>query len=538
VLQHEATLDFGGVPPGATGSAEVRLANQGDGTCSISGVRLEGCGQEFGQGPGFDAAVVPPGGILSIPVTFRPASVATRTCDLAFDVTDPAEPQRRVSLQGYGDPACLSIQPTALGFALDAAGCGTDESTVAVSNGCGATLQLDSLSLDGPAFLLLSRPPLPVTLAPLESVPVVVGYRPAAPGNHAGTLELGFAGPLRLTRPLAGTAGEGTWRMDHFAQAPPPKVDFLFVIDNGTSMADEASQVVRNLRPFLAELAAQGLDWHVGVTTTGLEPGGECPGGVGGGEDGRLFPVDRSSARVLAPGTPAVETAWEANLQVGACREGPNQVFEAALRALTPPVASDVDDPRHPEPDDGNAGFLRPDAHLSVVAVTDRDDASPRSVGFYRDAFRALKGLDHPERFHFHAFAGGRNGCQREGLGSAEPADRLLSLLEETFDPGVFQSICEPDWSGSVRDSAALPFAFETCWWLTAVPADVDGDGAITDDDGELAVTVDGEPTPSTGAPDRQVWLYSPELNGICFAPRDVPEPGASIDIRYRLPCE
>jgi hypothetical protein len=89
-----------------------------------------------------------------------------------------------------------------------------------------------------------------------------------------------------------------------------------------------------------------------------------------------------------------------------------------------------------------------------------------------------------------------------------------------------------------VRDSAALPFRFETCWWLTDVPADVDGDGAITDDDGELEVRVDGEPTPSSGAPDRQVWLYSPELNGICFAPRDVPDPGASIDIRYRLPCE
>src|SRR5690606_14628226 len=55
--------------------------------------------------------------------------------------------------------------------------------------------------------------------------------------------------------------------------------------------------------------------------------------------------------------------------------------FHAALTALSPPLINEVKDSRpgltgHPSWNDGNAGFLRPDAALSIVVLTDEVEQS------------------------------------------------------------------------------------------------------------------------------------------------------------------
>jgi hypothetical protein len=537
-LGYPDAWDFGGVPPGMTALAQVPIANTGDGDCAIAAARLDGCGPEFGLDPAYGSATVPPDGIARIPVTFRPeVGTGEAACALVFDAPGSNPSHHAISLVGHADTSCLTVEPRALAFDLGIAGCGTAEGTVRVANGCGAPLVLEGLSLRDAGFFVRSQPTFPWTLLPGTWMDVVVGYRPQAPGAQAGTLELAVRGLDPVAVALSGQAGEAAWRTDHFVQEPLPQVDLLFVIDNGLSMAEQQAVLRSNLLGLLSYLQLQHIDWQFGVTTTGLAPGGDCPGGVGGGEDGRLFPVVGGGPRVWTPATPNLEAVVAENLAVGACRDGPNEPLEAALRAVTSPVATSADDPRHPEPADGNLGFLRPDAMLEVMAITDRRDTSPGSANYYKNGFLALKGFDHPERFVFHAVTGDREtGCTRAGTATAEPGDTLIDMVEATGG-GVFASICDPDWSEAFREMSSRPFDPQVCFVLTDRPADSNLNGSITDTEGELEVRVNGAIARSRGPQGQAFWTYDLSRNAVCFNPLALPPPGAAIDVRYRLEC-
>jgi hypothetical protein len=535
-LVHPAELDFGRVPSGVTGAATLALANQGGTACTVSSIRLEGCEAAFGLD--VTAGSVPPGGTLAIPVSYQAEGTVSSTCSLSFDVDDPATGHRTVGLRAVSDPDCLTVGPRALDLGSIEAGCGTHQGEVRIENRCSVPVRLDELTLDAPGDFLLLAAPSPGTDVPAgSSVPIAVGYRPDTAGSAAGELRVGLGGLPPIAIALAGTSEAGVPVTDSFHIDERPKLDVLFVIDNGTGMAGLQERLADNLRPFLSFVQAQAIDFHLGVTTTGLEPGGDCPGGVGGGEDGRLFPVD-GAVRFVTPETPDLEARWTANFRVGACREGPNHALEAAVRALTPPVADSADDPRHPEENDGNAGFFRPEAHLSVVAITNRADTSPETPNYYYNALLALKGFRNTHLFNFHALTGDRaNGCERDDI-TAAPGDRLIDVVEKTAG-GEFQSICEPDWSDFLRDwwpatAAVWP---QSCMYLTAEPKDLTGDGEIREADGEVAVRIDGTPVHEIGPQGQRIWDYDADRVAVCFGPLAVPEPGSTIEIDYTPVC-
>ena len=538
VLRHAAGIDFGAVPPGFTAERELVLANEGDGPCTIADLRLDGCDPAFGLAVPFAPGVVEPGEELAIPVSFHAAGGQVPPCALVLEVPEGDPAGRTVWLSGTVDPDCLSVGPLSLDLGEVEPGCATGQADVTIDNRCGIPVRLDRLELEGDEdFLLLSAPPVPMDVAAGTQLPITIGFRPPAVGAHAGELHVGLAGFGPLAIPVVGVATERAWTTDTFQTPARPKVDLLFVIDNGTGMADDLESVRSNLSPVLSFAAAQDIDFHFGVTTTGLVPGGDCPGGVGGGEDGRLFPVVGSTDRVVTLDTPAMEAAWLANVQVGACRGGPNQVFEAAVRALTPPVENAADDPRHPEASDGNAGFLRPEAHLSVIAITDRDDESAQSANFYYNALQSLKGFRNTHLFNFHAVAGDpETGCQGADGRTASPADRLASLVNKT-DGGVFESFCRSDWEVAFREMSSAVHNWPQRFYLSSPPLDLNGNGVISDVDGELEVRMNGTLVPSRGPQGQAVWYYSVDEMALAFAPLATPGPETTIEVRYHAAC-
>ncbi len=536
-LVHAEAVDFGAVPPGVGGERELVLENRGDAGCDITGLRLEGCGGAFTVGGMPGTVGIPPGLRWPIVVGFRPTEEGEQACALAFDVDDPVLPLRTVVLRGRGEPGCLAVEPRELRFGPVAIGCGTGAAPVAVTNGCDVPVVLDEITLAGaPPFALADSPLLPLGLAAPGEASFEITYRPLEVGSHTGTLRLGFEGLDPVTIALSGLAEEAPWITDTFAIPPRPQIDILFVIDNGTGMAEHESGVLANLQTFLSFLQAHDLDFHVGVTTTGLEPGGDCPGGVGGGEDGRLFPVLGETVRFLTNETPDLESQWRANVSVGACRTGPNQVFEAAVRALTPPVVDAADDPRHDEPADGNAGFYRPDARLSVIAITDRDDDSPETPARYWSVLQGLKGYRNTHLFDFSAITGDPGtGCGSAGHGDASPGDRLVDLVGRT-DGGMFSSICEPDWIEVWSWGRAFNWP-RNCHYLSATPLDANGNGEILDTEGELEVRVNGALVASRDEEGQVYWEYDHLQQAVCFRPLALPEPGSAIEIGYRVGC-
>lgn len=317
---------------------------------------------------------------------------------------------------------------------------------------------------------------------------------------------------------------------DEFGPVPKRKLDVLWVIGNSKAMAPFVDRLASNLAGALAQLEMARVDYRLAVTTTGLDEGPECDGPVRGGEDGRFVPVDGSRPRILEPTTPDVAASWLQNIMVGACHES-SHPLEAAYRALSGPLAEFEKDPRHDTDwKDGNAGFLRPNAPLSIVIVTPKGDvAEPdRFPVEYLDLLREAKQTSMPVALS--AVTGPRlQGLPADCL--AEGGDTLISLTEDTR--GIALDICSLSADGS-EWYAFPPRAFERFppgYFLRRTPTDRNEDGVV--DELDLLVTVDGKKVAARTSDGRPVWTFDGRTNAIDFLPLYLPSPESIIRVTY-----
>jgi hypothetical protein len=533
-------LRFGNVDVGRSATLEVALRNRrSDAECLVVDLRLApGCDPSYSLPYGeSELYVLPMGGELRYPVRFEPLAYREEpyTCELTFDVTDSQNPHRSVPIHGVSREPCLDLQPDEVDFGPVQANCTPRRREVRVVNRCDTPLTIDAVTLgDGPSdeFHLLAAPPPGTTLPPFGSTPILLSYEPTDQGPDTGSLYVSVAGTAEpYLAILEGEESAGGVGLERFL-SESPKVDVLWVMDNSVTMGPLQEAFATNVASFLS--SAGPVDFQIGVTTTGLipsptptDPANACPGGVDGGEDGRLFPVDGSRPRILTPATPGLEATLAANLRVGLCHYE-EQAFEAALRAISPPLIVRCDDPRHPEPNDGNCGFLRRDAVLSLVFVSDEAEGSPQMIGHYENAFRALKGFENPDLLRVHAFSD--DDCPVPTSND----DRYRILAQATG--GSIHSSCPADFSGMLRELSRAVFRVETCFFLGGHPGDQNGDGSISDPD-ELSVRLDGQIVPSTGSGGEAIWHYDAGRNAICFEPDSTPVQGTDVEIAYRVAC-
>ncbi len=161
-----------------------------------------------------------------------------------------------------------------------------------------------------------------------------------------------------------------------------PKTDILFVVDDSGSMGEEQANLAQNFQTFIATLAASPVrnDFQIGVTTTSVDQPLDAVTtrttfnvGPNAGQPypaGALVAVDASgryvsSPRILRGDSPTLVADFQANVNVGTYGSGKEQGLRAALLAVTDRVA-----------DGQNAGFLRPEARLVLIVVSDEDDCS------------------------------------------------------------------------------------------------------------------------------------------------------------------
>lgn len=180
----------------------------------------------------------------------------------------------------------------------------------------------------------------------------------------------------------------------------PAPVDILFVVDDSGSMADEQMRIAENFDAFLDRLSTvPGADYRIAVVSTDLD----SPNGVRRGEvtftwqttepyfvqgsnkndpgepgvctdvgiDHGCFRGPDPDRRIITSGMTRDEqlAAFRQNVQIGSCGSGTEQGLAAAVAALGQTGGTGC-----------NAGFLRQDANLVLVFVTDEEDASRAPV--------------------------------------------------------------------------------------------------------------------------------------------------------------
>jgi hypothetical protein len=499
-------LNFGIVETNQVGARPFSIKNRSlQDQCLVTSLRLDPSSDpEFSLPDGeVPSVLIEPGSSLGVRVEFVSNASGTFEGRAEFGISSPVSPFRRVDLAANAVDSGLLVVPRDVFFGTLELGCAARRRTVTVYNTGSTPTRIESVRLDGdPAiFPLVGLPRGALNLPPGANFSFEVGFVASAanPSDFAGSVLIeGTTGgqPVLYVVSLQGRGDRDAQQSDTFTQLGLAEVDVLFVVDNSCSMGDEQRSLATNFASFIGFAESQALDYHLAVTTTDLDV-----------ENGRFVPLANPTRRVVTPSTqPSPSAVFQQNVQLGTGGSGFEFAFLAAERALDPALLAGH-----------NTGFLRRDAVLSLVFVTDEREQSPQSVDYYLGVFQAIKGSRSTELFT-------ASSISRDGMcGLNSPRLRNIALRTG----GVSAPICTTNWARTLEDLSQQAVGFRTRFFLANQPE-------LT----SVQVFVDGELIPATEQPSGRVnWTYDFSTNSINFNPISVPGPDSSIVVDYTPEC-
>jgi len=497
-----ALVDFGTVPVGGRLRREALVQNVGEGTCTLTGAVVEGTGFAVEALPQVE---ILPGAQLGVPVVFAPAEGGPATGTLRIDLDGAVQ---EVELRGAGADGCFAITPAAVDLGVvPSCVASLIGFTVQVENSCDAAFTWREIEVqqEGGAFAFRWGP-TPGTRLPAGGVAnLELGAVVASPGVHEGVLSFRFdeAGPFEVPLrveidPAAGaTPIAQTWWID-----PVPPVDVLLVVDDTTAMASHAD----GFDAFAATLGSRldGHEFQVGVTTVSSATAPGCPEAPGG----RLVPLDGSGPQILTPG-PGFVDALSARLQgLGTCQDpAVASGLESAWNVLQPGAAP---------------GLLREDSWLMLLFLVASDDRSADPPETWSARFESLRP---PDALAVETWLEAPSAMCDGGNSLAY--ELFTSLMD-----GRIRNICFAPWPAP----AAPPFApAPSSFYLTSWPADLNGDGELTEAGGELRVELDGERVPQYAEDGSEIWSFYSITNSVRFNEGYRPRPGQQLTIHHMV---
>jgi hypothetical protein len=560
-------LNFGLVTRGSTKVVAAQVSNVGTGFCRFDEATAAGNLNTFYR---LDATSVPrggtfgPGEVLTVGVAYNPLSINfVDNGLLGLRITDPIDNTTLtntlgdqcqqgtnplacgfgnnnflpflVPLQGFSGVSDIAVIPGSIDFGLVTLGCSSQTSTITIYNTGVAELQVSNIALDAAGcdeFQLRAIPPLPANIRPEAPVTFQVIYTPTSLGrdfcNILITSNASESEPL-LRVPVEGEGTNLSRQIDTFEQVSGRKVDVLFAIDASGSMSEEQDNVASNLQSFLATAQLLNNDFHIAVIQ--LDLGESKRYGGREYEAGQMIGVPA----YMTPNTPNYSSELAARVRLGADGGVQEAGLEAARQALSDPYITQTSqacraDAECDAPYDrcvngtcggANAGFLRDDASLEIIMLSDEEDQSSATPEFYTDFFRSIKGFRNDSLLNISVIVGadsaGNPGTCSSSDGDAEGGRRYAAVSDATG--GTVGSICANDFGPYLQNIGNRAFGLRVEFFLSraAEPATVQ-------------VRVNDQPR-NTG------WTYDPNTNSVVFDRASVPQPGDEIEVEYEARC-
>ena len=396
----------------------------------------------------------------------------------------------RLSLRTSGNPLCTDQW--------------SPDGTRSLTLLAGVAITVDSVRIRPLAgSFTIEQPRWPQTLAPSGTATLTFALTDDEPGAYAAEVEVqyrvtGTSTRLTARRTMAANLGSQALESELFGQLGTPKVDLLFVIDGSSSM-DDIESLLPNMQAFAQNAIAVNLDLNVAFATT--DAWAPSPLVVPSGEPPML------ALKTLEPAAAERGFMLRTTLTATASRASLEQPVDAARRALL---------------DMRRQGLLRPDAILSVVVISDEDDASPGNQTDALQFFLDFKGFRNTNLFSISAISGAEDDPQQcEPPRTTEPAPRLVELARRSG--GTWAQVCSRDWSRALEVYGH--FGFKSRFFLTNQPQP-----------DTIRVFIDGVEIPAESA-GMSNWAYDFSTNSINFWPLATPEPGVEIEVRYLPEC-
>lgn len=536
-------LDFGTVNRDRRRDLRQIFVNRGGTQCLVTDVSLTGTqAHYYAVGEEWDAPrLVEPGESVPIPVAFLGGVPGSYDASLTMVVNGAGTVT--VPLRATVLDLCFELTVTDVDFGTVEPGCSSPERYLQILNSCQTPItitHIDIPQVETADFRLLEAPPLPFAVPGGAVTEVLVAYRPLADGPDVAELRVyasELPGPIMGV--LRGNGGPVDRQTDVFEGVGRASADILWVIDNSGSMGDDLQAVAQNAAPFIDVAVEKDIDFRMAVTSTDMESGGLR---------GRIYPLDQKRPRILTSRMlrEDLEKDWAYLIDQGATGSGWESGLAAARAALSPPLITSADLEDTPEPADGNAGFLRRDANLAIVIVSDdRDhsflpppgnasrepDEDPEYWKDFLSFFRNIKGESRSDSMlRVHLIGNPVEKCP----GSWAPGYGYLEIVEATH--GASESICSGDWSQTLEAIAEEAFTFDRCFALHGLPGPAPGETS-TDPEEWLEVTMDGDPYGKLSRGGNVRWTYHPETNEICFTPYYAPRPSDTVTVTYTVAC-
>lgn len=287
-------------------------------------------------------------------------------------------------------------------------------------------------------------------------------------------------------------------QVDQIVQATNARSDVLFVVDNSPSMGQEQDELATNFPEMLGWLLDSGLDWHIGVVATDM---------VDPEHSGALRIAGEATAgarRWLEPTDLDPAATFGAMVRVGTDGAHAEQGRAATYTAIE--LLADTT----------NAGFVRDDAAMHIVVVSDENDASFDTPISLPDFVTFLSGFRwSAELVSFSSIVAPVGGCPA----SPSPGVDYLKITREIG--GIIWPICSDDWGAALADLGFLGTGLADEFYLSRRPVP-----------STIAVTV-------TAGADARVFTaaefaYDPARNSITFVDF-VPGPLDVVQITYEV---
>ncbi len=490
----EDSVSFGELVLSEVDAGEERrldLENTGDEDCAVSAV-MTGPAPFSLSGP--DQLSLAPGERGELQLLYAPSEAGNHEGLLLLEVSDRARPSRSVQVSGTALAPGLGLSGT-LTFDGSAIGC-EDTTLLELSNLGDADLEIWELRFEhGGEFHLDQRTEengaLPWVLPPGESLTLQVAYVPRDAGidqAHLSVFHNASTQPQQVT--FVGNPDSGQLVNERFEVAEHGAVDVLISMDRSCSMADVNAELVASFSSLLSGLEEEADDYHVGVVAM---------------QDGCLVgsPLFADNSMTRAEQQELLE---EQACLDGSC--GPYIVHgERAFSELQAVLSA-----ANTGAGGCNEGFLRDEARLLLLGVSDEPEQSVDPYSTYVSWFQGLK--SDPSQVMFSAIG----GDDPSGCGSAMAYVGFYSAVVETG--GDYHSICAPPFDLAMESIGQGAVPVQDSFPLSEEPVP-----------SSLEVQVDGV-LQSAG------WSYAEVDNAVVFEASTVPARGSVVEVAYAQASE
>jgi len=284
--------------------------------------------------------------------------------------------------------------------------------------------------------------------------------------------------------------------VDVFTQNPAEEVDVLMVVDNSGSMQPYQERLGTNFDQFITYFIEANVNYHIGVVTTDIE----------------VPTAGQIRGQVITPATDNPANVFNNIVNVGTTGSGMEMGLEAATMALTEPLVSTA-----------NLGFLRKDASLSIIFVSDEEDSSPEPVNDYINGFRDVKGQRARDIFNASALTvTDIDECTSQQAAWSSPGTRYVDVADQT--QGIIGNLCSNDFESIVTELSLNTSRLRDTFYLSDWP-----------DTTSITVMIEESEIPcETGE-----WSYAKlmleeqERPAIVFDRTYMPPVSARITVRY-----